>query len=144
MIRKLNSQGFRNATAVSGKIRVSRDIFQNPSFKRHDKFGYMYRLPEVAAAMGLAQLEKLEWFVEKRIKMASMYKQVIKDSGCKWLVPQIVPSGDVNSYYTFAVKMINPDLEWAEVRKNMVRWEVMVFMQLGPYHILKILFLSYI
>ena len=30
-IRKLNSQGFRNATAVSGKIRVSKDLFQNPA-----------------------------------------------------------------------------------------------------------------
>ena len=72
-IRKLNCQGFRNATAVSGKIKVSKDIFQNPSYKRHDSFGFMYRLPEVAAAMGLAQLEKLNMFVEKREKMANMY-----------------------------------------------------------------------
>ena len=68
-IRKLNTQGFRNATAKSGKIRVSKDMFQNPDFKRHDRFGFMYRLPEVAAAMGLAQLEKIDWFVEKRIKI---------------------------------------------------------------------------
>ena len=33
-IRKLNSQGFKNATAKSGKIRTGKDIFQNPNFKR--------------------------------------------------------------------------------------------------------------
>jgi perosamine synthetase len=121
-IRKLNSQGFRNATAVSGKIRVSKDLFQNPSFKRHDRLGFMYRLPEVAAAMGLAQLEKLDWFVEKRIRMAELYKSVINDLGCKWLVPQQTPQGDINSYYTFAAKMINTDLDWIEMRKKHVEF----------------------
>jgi perosamine synthetase len=117
-IRKLNCQGFRNATAISGKIRVSRDIFQDPSFKRHDRLGFMYRLPEVAAAMGLAQLEKLDWFVGKRIQMAAMYREVIRDTQCDWLQPQATPAGDVNSYYTFAAKMTRDDIKWAEVRKK--------------------------
>ena len=52
--------------------------------------------------MGLGQLEKLDWFVNKRIQMAKMYLQVINDLGCKWLVPQQTPRGDVNSYYTFS------------------------------------------
>ncbi len=117
-IRKLNCQGFRNATAISGKIRVSRDVFQNPAYKRHDRFGFMYRLPEVAAAMGLAQLEKLDWFVGKRVRMAQMYSQVIKDTHCDWLVPQATPEGDVNSYYTYAARMIRDDIKWADVRKK--------------------------
>ncbi|MDR3627006.1 MAG: DegT/DnrJ/EryC1/StrS family aminotransferase, partial [Ignavibacteriaceae bacterium] len=94
-IRKLNCQGFRTATAVSGKIRVAKDIFQNPSFKRHDILGFMYRLPEVAAAMGLGQLEKLDMFVQKRKEMASMYLEVINNNNCDWLFPQRVPDGDV-------------------------------------------------
>lgn len=119
-IRKLNSQGFRNATAISGKIRVSRDIFQNPSYKRHDRLGFMYRLPEVAAAMGLAQLEKLDWFVEKREKMAQTYKEVLKDTKCDWLVPQFTHQGDRNSYYTFAAKFLREDVKWEDFRKKHV------------------------
>jgi perosamine synthetase len=119
-IRKLNSQGFRNATAISGKIRTGKDIFQNPSFKRHDRLGFMYRLPEVAAAMGLAQLEKLDWFVEKREKMAQIYLEVIRTSSCDWLIPQYTPSGDRNSYYTFAAKFIRKDIEWLEFRQKFV------------------------
>ncbi len=117
-IRKLNTQGFRNATAKSGKIRTSKDMFQDPSFKRHDMYGFMYRLPEVAAAMGLAQLEKVDWFVEKRIKMASLYSKVINDNDCSWLIPQQVPEGDVNSYYTYALKFEHPDIKWSEFRKK--------------------------
>lgn len=115
-IRRLNCQGFRNATAVSGKIRVSKDIFQNPSFKRHNMLGYMYRLPEVAAAMGLAQLEKLDMFVQKRQEMADLYSEVIINNKCDWLIPQKVPTGDVNSYYTYAAKFIKSDIKWEEFR----------------------------
>ena len=119
-IRKLNTQGFRNATAVSGKIRVSKDIFQNPSYKRHDLFGFMYRLPEVAAALGLAQLEKLDWFVEKRESMAKMYKKAIAAADCDWLVPQLTPENDRNSYYTFAAKFLKDDITWEDFRKKFI------------------------
>jgi perosamine synthetase len=119
-IRKLNCQGFKNATAVSGKIRVSKDVFQNPFYKRHDRLGFMYRLPEVAAAIGLAQLEKLDWFVEKREKMAKMYSSVIETTNCDWLIPQKVNQGDRNSYFTFAAKLIREDLQWEDFRKKYV------------------------
>ncbi len=121
-IRKLNCQGFRNATAVSGKIRVSKDIFQNPSYKRHDSFGFMYRLPEVAAAMGLAQLEKLDMFVEKREKMADGYSEAIKANNCDWLIPQKLNQGDRNSYFAFAARFIKDDVEWADFRSKMVEF----------------------
>lgn len=119
-IRKLNSQGFRNATAISGKIRLSKDMFQTPSFKRHDTFGFNFRLPEVAAGMGLAQLEKIDWFVDKRKKMAQMYKEVIEATKCDWLVPQKIPAGDVSSYYTFAAKYLRDDVTWTDFRKKVV------------------------
>ena len=119
-IRKLNCQGFRNATAKSGKIRVSKDMFQNPTYKRHDRLGFMYRLPEVAAAMGLAQLEKLEWFVEKRIQMATMYTDAIQSNKCTWLKPQEVPNGDVNSYYTYSLRYLHSDISWEIFRQKYI------------------------
>ena len=76
----------------------------------------MYRLPEVAAAMGLAQLEKIDWFVGLRQQMAKMYTDVIKETSCNWLIPQNVPLGDVNSYYTYAMRFQNKDVSWEEFR----------------------------
>jgi len=119
-IRKLSCQGFRNATAKSGKIRVSKEMFCDPSYKRHIVLGYMYRLPEICAAMGLAQLEKLDDFVSKRIRMADLYKSVISNMAPKWLVYQKDAGLDVNSYYTFAVKLENPEVKWKEFWKKYV------------------------
>lgn len=119
-MRKLNTQGYRNATAVSGKVRINKDIFQNPSYKRHSMFGFMYRLPEVAAAVGLAQLEKLDWFVEKREKMARLYMDAL--SGCKWMKPQLASNGDRHSYYTFAVRFLRDDVKWEDFRKKHVEY----------------------
>lgn len=119
-IRKLSCQGFRNVTAQSGKVRVDKKLFQNPSYKRHDSYGFMYRLPEVAAAMGLAQLEKLEYFVLMRMAMAYRYHAVLRD--CEWLIPQRLSYGKdaVHSYYTFAVKFLHPDVSWVEFRNKYV------------------------
>ena len=99
--------------ASDGRVRTHKDTLQDPDYKRHDSFGWNYRLPEVAAAVGLAQLEKLDFFVDLRQKIAAQYAQAI--SGCKWLVPQYVPKGYVNAYYTYAVKF--------EGKKNGISWQ---------------------
>jgi len=117
-MRKLSTLGFRNATAASGKVRIDKNIFQNPSYKRHDTFAYMYRMPEVAAAVGLAQVEKLDWFVEKREQMAGFYKKML--SNCEWLKPQLTPIGDRNSYYAFATRLVRDDISWEDFRKKYI------------------------
>ena len=119
-LRKLTCQGFRNATAISGKIRASKDVFQNPNFKRHSQFGFMYRLPEVAAAVGLAQLEKLEWFVQLRVTMARMYREVIEETKCDWIKAQKTPEGDINSSYAFAATLENENVSWEEFRLKFI------------------------
>lgn len=120
LIRKLNTQGFRNATAVSGKVRVGKDLFQNPAFKRHSHFGFMYRLPEVAAALGLAQLEKLDRFVALREEMARRYRDALDD--CDWLLPQQTPPDDRHSYYTFAMRLLRDDIRWEDFRRTHVEY----------------------
>ena len=57
----------------------------------HDYIGWNYRLPELCAAVGLAQLERLDEFVAYRTKWAMEYEKLIKQ--VPWLVPQFVPSG---------------------------------------------------
>ena len=80
----------------------------------------MYRLPEVAAAVGLAQVDKVDWFVQKRIKMAEMYRKVINETGCNWIKPQKTPKGDINSSYAFAATLESNEIPWKEFRLRFV------------------------
>lgn len=45
----------------------------------HDEVGYNYRMPNINAALGCAQLEKLSDFIENKRKLYSKYKEIIKD-----------------------------------------------------------------
>lgn len=51
----------------------------------HDEIGYNYRLPNLNAALGCAQMEQLESFVEKKRNMASMYERVFRGSDLQFV-----------------------------------------------------------
>lgn len=43
----------------------------------HDEIGYNYRMPNINAALGCAQLEKMDMFIEQKRKMAELYKELL-------------------------------------------------------------------
>lgn len=45
----------------------------------HDQIGYNYRLPNINAALGCAQLEQLPDFLDKKRKLADRYRQAFKE-----------------------------------------------------------------
>ncbi|MGE5418058.1 MAG: LegC family aminotransferase [Acidobacteriota bacterium] len=45
----------------------------------HDKLGYNYRLPNINAALGVAQLEQLPSFIQNKRRLADAYKQALED-----------------------------------------------------------------
>ncbi len=44
----------------------------------HDEIGYNYRMPNINAALGVAQLENLELFIEKKRWLAKTYEEFFK------------------------------------------------------------------
>ena len=44
----------------------------------HDQIGYNYRMPNINAALGLAQLEQLPGFIERKRKLAERYKKAFE------------------------------------------------------------------
>ena len=46
----------------------------------HDELGYNYRMPNINAALGCAQLELIEDFVENKRKLASCYMSIFENS----------------------------------------------------------------
>ena len=121
MVRKVGGHGFKNLKAEEGRIRLNADIFQNPDYKRHDELGWNYRLNEFSAAIALAQLERGEELVNMRIKSARLFIDVMADTD--YLIPQKVPEGYTNSYYTLGVLYKGEEsigVSWSEFRKAYV------------------------
>ena len=119
-MRQFGGVGFKNITAKTGKVRISRDQFQDPKYERHNMFAYNYRLPEVCAAIGLAQCQRLSYFVELRELMGQSYLNTINDSDL--FLVQKTESGYRNTYWTFAARFLGNDygISWYDFRKKYV------------------------
>lgn len=101
-IRKFAGLGYKNLTAEQGRMQAVPSEFQDPDYKRHDSLGYNYRMPEICAAVGLAQLERVDEIVKRRQAVAQLFAEAIE--GCPWMIPQKTPEGCTNTYYTYAVR----------------------------------------
>jgi len=114
LMRKMGSLGYAALTPGDGRIRMNKLIFQDPRYKRHDEYGCNYRMPEVAAAVGLAQVERMEFFIKLRLDIAAMYADALRS--CPYLRPQAVPSEYQNTYWCYAVKYEREDVSWYDFR----------------------------
>jgi perosamine synthetase len=47
----------------------------------HDKIGYNYRMPNLNAALGCAQMEKIEYFLQKKSEVAKLWSELYKKLG---------------------------------------------------------------
>ena len=71
--------------SLAMKSRILRDHGMNPNMKYwHEIAGYNYRLTNMQAAVGLAQLERFESIVEKKIIISNWYKEKLGD--CKGII----------------------------------------------------------
>jgi len=113
--RKFTSLGYATVSAKKGKI--TKEEVQNPNFDRHVSLGYNYRMSELNAAALLGQLDHWEELVNQRIKVASIFDDVIKDS--KLFTGQFSPPGYKNTYWAYPMVMNtdNPKNDWNNFRK---------------------------
>ncbi len=101
--RKFADLGYRQLTAAPISNEDFKERLQVPGYRRHASMGYNYRMPEVCAAMGLAQLEKAEDLVARRIACGRLYAEAVE--GIPGVVPQRVPEDAEPTYWTFAFRL---------------------------------------
>ncbi len=70
----------------------------------HDRLGFNYRLTDLACALGLAQLERLDGMLADRAKVAGWYRDAL--AGFEDLdLPCSDEGGDVRGWFVFAVQL---------------------------------------
>jgi perosamine synthetase len=70
----------------------------------HDRLGFNYRLSDLAAALGVAQVEKLDSLLERRAAVARMYEERL--AGVEGLRTPVAGRGsEVRSWFVYTVRL---------------------------------------
>jgi perosamine synthetase len=69
----------------------------------HDRLGFNYRLTDIACALGLAQLERLDGMLADRARVASWYRAALADS--EVTLPCEDTGGNVRGWFVFVVQL---------------------------------------
>lgn len=114
-LRRVQSLGY---IGVGKNAKIDKSDIQDPSYFRHGSLGWNYRMPELCAAVALAQTERIEELVATRMKTAELYLEAI--SGYEnYMTPQKVYPGYVNSYWTWVCKIYDPEL-WHDFKERFI------------------------
>ncbi|MFF5996810.1 LegC family aminotransferase [Lysinibacillus sp. KU-BSD001] len=102
----------------------------------HDEIGYNYRMPNINAALGCAQLEKLEQFLIQKKALADKYEELVASLEGVKLFKQPVHS---NSNYWLQTLVLDESLERDEVLGSLNEQGVMSRPIWQPMHELEIM-----
>lgn len=69
----------------------------------HQRLGYNYRLSELNAALGVAQMERLEQLLDNRRKVAGWY--IDRLMTCRYLILPTIPEDVEMSWFVFVVRL---------------------------------------
>ena len=70
----------------------------------HERLGYNYRMDELSAALGCSQMERIEEIVEKRAKVAEMYRKKLAEVE-EVQVPFIAPYVSRMSWFVYVIRL---------------------------------------
>lgn len=80
-----------NDDELAERMRMLRSHGEDERY-HHVVLGYNYRLTDIQAALGLVQLKRLDWVVEKKVEKARYYDRRISETlGDKIRVPFVAP-----------------------------------------------------
>lgn len=82
---------------------ITRKPEQGGWYYEIESLGYNYRLTDIQSALGLAQMNHLDSFIERRNEIASRYRVVLKDAPVG--LPPAAPAGYRHGYHLFVIEV---------------------------------------
>ena len=101
----------------------------------HRYLGYNYRLDEMSAALGIAQLEKLNWMIAQRQKIARWYTTQLR-AHHDLLVPPAVAVGNVSTWFVYVIKLADTKIKRDSVITQLKRRGISTRPYLPPIHLI--------
>jgi perosamine synthetase len=116
-----------NSEELAERCRQYRNLCFNPRKRRfvHDDLGFNYRMTNLQAALGLAQLQHLEEAVTRKREIGRLYSELLKECPGLILPPDRNVAGEINIYWVYGVEVM-PDLPFdaEEVMKRLAQEKV--------------------
>jgi len=82
---------------------------ESGTWLNHVRLGYNYRLDEMSAALGLAQIQRIEELLAKRERVAQMYNERLREiDGVR--IPHIAPTTTRQSWFVYVIQLA-PDID---------------------------------
>ncbi len=95
---------------LAQRIRILRDHGMNPHKRYwHDVIGFNYRMTNLQAALGVAQVRKIDLQIEKKRKIAGEYNNILKDISGVTLPPEMSWAKNVYWLYSILIEGFSRD-----------------------------------
>ena len=102
----------RNTEETKHMAYLSTQAKDDPHFYIHDEVGYNYRMTNVQAAIGVAQMEELEEFIERKQRNFERYRKHFEGEPNMKLLPYRKGTSSNSWFYALCIEMdrlsINP------------------------------------
>jgi perosamine synthetase len=94
-----------NNEELAEKMRILRDHGMNPNKKYwHEVIGFNYRMTNIQAALGVAQLKKIDRLINQKRKIAHKYNKLLQNLSAVNLAPEMPWAKNVYWLYSVLVK----------------------------------------
>ncbi len=106
LCRSMRNQGRPIPAAVNGPEAIQSKAHgptPGQTWLSHERLGYNFRLPELSAALGVAQMRRLREIVEKRQRVADLYMSRLMDNH-ELMLPTILSDCHM-SWFVFVVRL---------------------------------------
>lgn len=106
--------------ALADRCRSLRNLCFKPEQRFvHDELGWNYRMTNLQAAVGVAQLERLDRFIEKKRAMGKLYRNVLEGTPGLNIAPEKQEYAD-NHYWVFGIVLSDDvDFDACEMMKRL-------------------------
>lgn len=105
-----------NRDDLAARVRVLRNQGNDPHRRYwHTEVGYNYRMTNVQAAIGLAQLEKLDWHLGERQRVAAAYARHLEPLSERIELPRVQPWA-THCFWMYVVLLRHADREQVAAR----------------------------
>ncbi len=108
-----------NNAELAQKMLILRDHGMNPQRRYwHDVIGFNYRMTNLQAALGVAQIKKIDFLIDKKRSIAHEYNRLLKDEPDVTLPPEMPWAKNVYWLYSILVRASVRNHVIAELEKE--------------------------